>query len=63
LSNAEISMLIGDKTGPAIMAQTYDNLRPDYLLKQARRIRLTAATALPRADDDVNSIESSNTLR
>lgn len=42
LTDAEIAMLIGDKTGPAIIAQTYGDLRPDHLLAQARRIRLTA---------------------
>jgi hypothetical protein len=42
LSDAEIAMLIGDKTGPAIIAQTYGDVRPDHLLKQAQRIRLTA---------------------
>src|SRR5262249_42978250 len=41
LSDAEIAMLIGDKTGPAIIAQTYGDVRPDHLLKQAQRIRLT----------------------
>lgn len=34
-------MLIGDKTGPAIIALTYGDVRPDHLLKQAQRIRLT----------------------
>jgi len=34
-------MLIGDKTGPAIIAHTYGDVRDDYLLKQAQRIRLT----------------------
>jgi integrase len=41
LSDAEIAMLIGDKTGPAIIAHTYGDIRPDHLLKQAQRIRLT----------------------
>jgi integrase len=41
LSDAEIAMLIGDKTGPAIVALTYGDVRPDHLLKQAQRIRLT----------------------
>lgn len=41
LSDAEIAMLIGDKTGPAIIASTYGDTRPDHLLKQAQRIRLT----------------------
>jgi integrase len=43
LTDAEIAMLIGDKTGPAIIAQTYGDLRPDHLLAQARRIRLHTA--------------------
>jgi hypothetical protein len=42
LTDAEIAMLIGDKTGPALIAQVYGDLRPDHLLKQAQRIRLTA---------------------
>src|SRR5204863_3606533 len=42
LSDAEIAMLIGDKTGPAIIAHTYGDVRPEHLLKQAQRIRLTA---------------------
>ena len=41
LSDAEIAMLIGDKTGPAIISHTYGDVRPDHLLKQAQRIRLT----------------------
>jgi integrase len=41
LTDAEIAMLIGDKTGPAIIAHTYGDVRPDHLLKQAQRIRLT----------------------
>lgn len=43
LTDAEIAALIGDKTGPAIIAHTYGDLRPDHLLAQAKRIRLTAA--------------------
>ena len=39
LTDAEIAALIGDKTGPAIIAQTYGDVRPDHLLAQARRIR------------------------
>jgi integrase len=40
LPDAEIAALIGDKTGPAIIAQTYGDVRPDHLLKQAKRVRL-----------------------
>lgn len=43
LSDAEIAALIGDRTGPAIIATTYGDLRPDHLLAQAQRIRLTVA--------------------
>src|SRR5204862_4279134 len=42
LTDAEIAMLIGDKTGPAIIAHTYGDVRPEHLLKQAQRICLTA---------------------
>ena len=56
LSDAEIAMLIGDKTGPAIIAHTYGDVRPDHLLKQAQRIRLTATQP-----SQESSIKSSNT--
>ena len=36
-----LAMLIGDKSGPAIIAHTYGDVRPDHLLAQAQRIRLT----------------------
>ena len=39
LTDADIAALIGDKTGPAIIASTYGDVRPDHLLKQAQRIR------------------------
>lgn len=42
LTDAEIAMLIGDKTGPAIIAAVYGDLRPEHLLKQAKRIQLRA---------------------
>ena len=41
VTDAEIAMLIGDKSGPAIIAHTYGDVRPDHLLAQAQRIRLT----------------------
>ena len=44
LSDADIAMLIGDKTGPAIIAHTYGDVRPEHLFKQAQRIRLTVQT-------------------
>jgi len=61
LSDAEIAMLIGDKTGPAIIAHTYGDVRPDHLLKQAQRIRLTATQSNPVASNGC-SIKSSNTV-
>ncbi|MSU62662.1 MAG: hypothetical protein EXS31_09730 [Pedosphaera sp.] len=60
LSDAEIAMLIGDKTGPAIIAHTYGDVRPDHLMKQAHRIRLTAAQPAS-ASKEASSIGSSNT--
>ena len=64
LSDAEIAMLIGDKTGPAIIALTYGDVRPDHLLKQAQRIRLTVAAQQETAGAQSSigsSIKSSNT--
>jgi integrase len=58
LSDAEIAMLIGDRTGPAIIAQTYGDVRSDHLLKQAQRIRLTVQTRQDEASP-VSSIKSS----
>lgn len=43
LTDADIAALIGDKTGPAIIAHTYGDVRPDHLLAQARMIRHTVA--------------------
>ena len=39
LTDAEIAMLIGDKTGPAIIAQTYGDVRDDHLLRQVQRTK------------------------
>ena len=60
LTDAEIAMLIGDKTGPAIIAHTYGDIRPDHLLAQARRIQLTAGET-HRQPERQSSIKSSNT--
>ena len=57
-------MLIGDKTGPAIIAQTYGDVRPEHLLKQAQRIRLTVQEIHGASDESSaggSSIKSSNT--
>jgi integrase len=42
LTDAEIAMLIGDKSGPAIISTTYGDVRPDHLLAQTKRVRLRA---------------------
>jgi hypothetical protein len=39
------AMLIGDKSGPAIIATTYGDVRPDHLLVQAKRVRVRSAAA------------------
>jgi integrase len=46
LTDAEIAMLIGDKTGPAIIAAVYGDLRQDHLWAQAKRIQLRARAAV-----------------
>ena len=43
-------MLIGDKTGPAIIAQTYGDVRPEHLMNQAQRIKLAATQPRQSAD-------------
>ena len=53
-------MLIGDKTGPAIIAHTYGDIRPDHLLAQARRIQLTAGESHGEPERQ-SSNKSSNT--
>ena len=57
-ADAEIAMLIGDKSGPAIIALTYGDVRPDHLLKQAQRIRLTV-----QASSNKSSIASPDVSR
>ena len=42
LTDVEIAMLIGDKTGPAIIAAVCGDLRQDHLSAQAKRIQLRA---------------------
>ena len=44
LTDAEIAMLIGDKTGPAIIAKTYGDVRSEHLIRQAQRIKLRVAS-------------------
>jgi integrase len=49
LTDAEIAQLIGDKTGPSLIAEVYGDVRPDHLLAVARKIQLTAKTRNPAA--------------
>ena len=43
LTDAEVAALIGDKSGPAIIAAVYGDVRRDHLLAQAKRIQLRAS--------------------
>jgi integrase len=45
LTDAEIAALIGDKTGPAIIAHTYGDVRPNHLIAQAQRILFTVSNS------------------
>ncbi|HWN93851.1 MAG TPA: tyrosine-type recombinase/integrase, partial [Methylomirabilota bacterium] len=61
LTDAEIAMLIGDKTGPAIIAETYGDVRPEHLMAQARKISLTV-TGTNEHGANGDSIKSSIAL-
>ena len=54
--------MMGDKTGMAIITQTYGDLRPDLLLARARRIRHTVADAGDECDVKA-SHKASHTLQ
>lgn len=58
LSDAEIAMLIGDKSGPAIIAHTYGSVRDEHLLRQAQRIRLTVQVGHPAVPSETNGASS-----
>jgi integrase len=53
LTDAEIAQLIGDKTGPSIIAEVYGDVRPDHLLNIARKIQLTATTRMAGANNSI----------
>jgi hypothetical protein len=53
LTDAEIAMLIGDKTGPGIIAAVCGDLRQDLLLAQAKRIQLRATARCERETQPV----------
>ena len=61
LSDAEIATLIGDKTGPSIIARIYGDVRPDHLFKQAQRIRFTVQSG-QNGDGQPRSIKSGDIL-
>lgn len=50
LSDADIAALIGDKSGPAIIARTYGDVRPDHLYAQAKRVKLLFSAAKEPVD-------------
>lgn len=62
LTDADIAMLIGDKTGPAIIAHTYGDVRPEHLLAQARKISLTTTGESAEEAEGGSSISSSIAL-
>ena len=41
LSDATVAKLIGDKSGAPLIAAVYGDIREDYLMQEAKRIRLT----------------------
>ena len=43
VADATIAMLIGDKSGPSLIANTYGDVRPEHLVQQALRIRFQPA--------------------
>src|SRR5215475_10127235 len=59
LTDADIAMLIGDKTGPTIISQTYGDVRPEHLIAQARKISLMAGSGVEKPARG-SSIKSSN---
>ena len=44
LLDAEIAELIGDKSGPRIIAETYGDVRPEHLRNRIKRVRLLMHT-------------------
>lgn len=42
LTDAEIAQLIGDQTGPSLIAEVYGDVRPNHLMEVARKIKITA---------------------
>jgi integrase len=63
LTDAEVAMLIGDKTGPAIIARVYGDMRPDHLFKQAQRIRLTVQSIQNGESQSVGAIPTTAITR
>jgi len=55
LTDAEIAQLIGDKTGPSIVAEVYGDVRPGHLLNIARKIQLAATTRPAGVNDPITT--------
>jgi integrase len=55
LTDAEIAQLIGDKTGPSIVAEVYGDVRPGHLLNIARKIQLAAITRPAGVNDPITT--------
>lgn len=63
LPDTEIAALIGDKSGPAIIARTYGDVRPEHLLKQAQRVRFLVGVKPDAAKTDSVVSKLSPTIR
>ena len=40
MTDDEIAMLTGDKSGPALIASTYGDVRSEHLVRRAQQIKL-----------------------
>jgi len=48
LGDFEIAGLIGQRSGPQLVAQVYGQTRPEHVLAQARRVRFLARESMPK---------------
>ena len=63
LPDTEIAALIGDKSGPAIIARTYGDVRPEHLLRQAQRVRFLAGVKTDAVGSDPVITNRSQSVR
>jgi len=63
LTDAEVALLIGDKSGPALIASTYGSLAPAHLLAQARRVKFVASHAGVKGEQSKGGAQSSPASR